>query len=54
MESETGKILVLMQINFARERDIKHVITHINLYLQIVLRTKISLGVVRSYTRGLS
>lgn len=54
IESKTGKTFILMQINFARERGIKHIITHINLYLQIVLRKKISLGVMRGYTRGLN
>lgn len=39
---KTGKTLTLMQISFFffRKRDIKQIITHINMYLQIVLRKK--------------
>lgn len=38
MMSKTGKALVLMQINLIRERDIKQLITHMNIDLQIALR----------------
>lgn len=50
MVSKTGKTLALMKINFVRERDIRQIITHINIYSQTVLRKRILVlwGVIQS------